>query len=735
MRTLYTITLFLSSALLFLVQPMVAKMILPRLGGSPAVWTASMLFFQALLLAGYAYAHWSTRALGLRRQPKIHLLVLLGALAAIPLFLHTAHQLRTGEAAGLDSGNANPVFIALQVLAVLIGPLFFVVSAGAPLLQRWFSTTSDPHAKDPYFLYSASNVGSMLALLAYPFLLEPSFPLGTQALIWSVGYGLLVILMIACALVLPKAVTPRESQAELEQSEEAISKKSKLRWLILSAVPSSLLLGVTNYLTTNIAPMPLLWVVPLSLYLITFIVAFASKQYVKSGAWARVLPLIVTPLTLVMILEATDPIFILVAMHLAAFTVAALMCHTRLSETRPQASKLTEFYLWISLGGVLGGLFNALLAPIIFKTLAEYPVAILLACALRPAKAGIVQSLKKDVMVAASLAVALFGLVFMALQANMPPSPARTGLLIGLPAVICFLMVERPIRYALSLGSVFFVAAMTSVNSPGKILLTDRSFFGVHRVLERAHGRYHELVHGTTTHGIQDTLNPGEPLTYYVRQSPIGQVFDSYTGANRKENVALVGLGVGSCAAYGESGQHLTYFEIDPVVDQIAKDPQLFTYLRDCKAEVGVRLGDARLTLREEPNGKFGLIVLDAFSSDSIPIHLLTREAIQMYLTKLQPDGFLAFHISNRYLDLSPILAKIGESLGMTAYEDRFEPSQEELESGMRPSRWMVLARQREDIELLLAKHAWGQARSNPGTPLWTDDYSNILSAFNRDGG
>lgn len=715
MRALFTLTLFISSGLLFLVQPMVAKMILPRFGGSPAVWTTSMLFFQVLLLLGYLYAHLSTKWLGAKRQSLLH----------IGLFVVAAliTKLALPQTDGVENNQAQ----VLLTLGAMVGASFFILSAGAPLIQRWFAQTSDPAAKDPYFLYSASNLGSMIALLAYPFLIEPRLALMGQGSLWTYGLYGLIVLMAVCAVVLMR-------QAPTEEGREAVESKpienlQRLQWVLLAAVPSSLLLGVTNYMTTNVAPMPLLWIVPLTIYLLTFIVAFARRQFVKSTTWARILPLLVTPLVLVMIMEATSPMVALVGLNLAAFTVAALMCHTRLVETRPSAGNLTEFYVWLSVGGAVGGLFNAILAPTIFNTLAEYPIALVAACLLRPRREGQALNLKLDAVFGLAMLLLAVSIAYIAREAGMPPSQARTGLVIGLPAIICFLMVDHPIRYGLMLGALFLGSNVMRTSSAGVVAYTGRSFFGIHRVVELDNGRFHELVHGNTTHGMQDTLNPGEPLTYYTRTGPIGQVFAAYPDM---PDVALVGLGVGSCAAYGYPGQRMTYFEIDPLVDKIAKNPDYFTFLRDTKANLDVVIGDARLTL-ERQQGLYDLIALDAFSSDAIPIHLLTREAVEMYLSKLKPNGFLAFHISNRYLQLEPILTKVAQSLGLQAYLMIDAPTDEESAAGKRPSNWMVLARSRDDVAKLVDRSAWELMEPDPKAPLWTDDYSNILSAFDPD--
>ena len=714
MRALYTLTLFLSSGLLFLVQPMVAKMILPRFGGSPAVWTASMLFFQVLLLLGYAYAHASVKWLGARRQAIVHIGLLAVAAAFCRLTLSP------------DAGLEISAFEVLKTLGVMVGLPFLALSAGAPLIQRWFGSTSDPAAKDPYFLYSASNLGSMIALLAYPFLLEPRLALGEQGRVWTFGLYGLVALMLVCALLLQRQPAAVEERVE---NVAPVEWRQRLQWVLLTAVPSSLLLGVTNYLTTNVAPMPLLWIVPLTIYLVTFIVAFARKQWVASTVWARVLPLVVTPLVLVMVLEATEPMGVLAGMHLLAFTVAALMCHTRLAETRPATGNLTEFYVWLSVGGAVGGLFNALVAPTVFSILAEYPIAIVAASMLRPIREGVKTSLAKDVVFGTAMLVLTIGIAYIAQQAGMEPSRIRTAAVIGLPVILCFLMSDYPVRFGLMAGAIFMGSHLMGTSSAGTIAYRGRSFFGVHRVVHLGGGRYHQLVHGNTVHGIQDMEEPGEPRTYYARNGPIGEVFSKFPNVR---NVGMVGLGVGSCAAYGKPGMNMTYFEIDPVVEKVARDPEQFTFLRDSKADVQVVMGDARLTLGQSTGG-YDLIILDAFSSDSIPIHLLTKQALEMYLSKLTGEGVLAFHISNRYLNLEPILAEIAKSLDLQAYAMTDGATDEEERVGKRPSTWMAFARKGTDLSPLVKRSSWLEAETRPGTPLWTDDYSNILSAFEPD--
>ena len=728
MRILFTLTLFLSSALLFLIQPMVGKIILPAFGGSPAVWTTTMVFFQAALLGGYAYAHFSTSKLGAKKQSLIHIPLMCLALLTVPFATH---------AAGGATGSRTPLFAVLWTLLSLVGAVFFVVSAGAPLLQRWFASTDDPHGKDPYFLYSASNLGSMLALIAYPVLVEPRFKLSEQTRLWAYGYALLVGCMVAAAVVLQRRSKPAEVIEEEHTAVAPIEPKQRAMWVILGAVPSSLLLGVTAYLTTNIAPIPLLWVVPLSLYLLTFILAFARKPFMKSVWLARAFGLIVTPLAVPLILESAVPIIPLAAFHLLVFFVAAWMCHTRLSESRPDPKHLTEFYLWISVGGVVGGLFNAAVAPVIFSTLMEYPLALVLACFLMTPRWPDGQQFRRwDAIYPVIVGLLTIGITvivktgFLMIHAMDPGAP-RTLASIGLPTALCFGAVDRPKRFGLSLGAMFAAAFAMHTSSVGSIVYTARSFFGVHRVVSQNNGTIFTLVHGNTTHGIQDRTRPTEPLTYYSRSGPIGHVFKEFSGPKTKPHVAFVGLGVGTVSAYGVPGQTMTFFEIDPVVKETASNPKYFTYLRDSKADVNIVLGDARLTLAEQPDSRYGLIVLDAFSSDAIPVHLLTEEAFQLYLRKLDPHGIIAVHISNRYLNLDPILYAISKDLHLAAIIDEdTAKSSDEANQYEYPSVWVMIARKQADFEGLNKDADFLPLDPPHKVPAWTDDFSNVLSVF-----
>lgn len=770
MLALFVITLFLGSSLLFLVQPMFAKMVLPLLGGTPAVWNTCMVFFQAALLGGYLYAHLSTKWLGVRKQALLHIVVLLVPLIVLPLAVPEGWS---------PPSEGNPIWWLLLLLTVAIGLPFFVVSSSAPLLQKWFSATGHHSAHDPYFLYAASNLGSMLALLAYPVLVEPTLKLGEQSAWWSWGYGGLVVMTSLCVVALWMA--KRGAKDELPGSAPVAPKETtivdgpltwsrRLKWIALAAVPSSLMLGVTTYITTDIAVVPLLWIIPLALYLLTFILVFARRKIFSHRWMARIFPIAVIILLLVLLSEATRPVTLIVAGHLLAFFLAAMVCHGELARDRPPASHLTEFYLLMSVGGVLGGIFNALLAPALFISIAEYPIALVAACLLSPQYrlmfATSPEVSKKDVILRISkrladyiypllLGAAAIGLVLLANYIGgrrILSDPERLALIGGAPALLCFLFSERPIRFGLSIGVVLFAGTLSTANH-GQVFEAYRSFFAVHRVtrnyiwreLDQSWEGFNLLYHGTTLHGRQlidfQTKKPTRSdmaLAYYHRKGPIGQVFEAYQGEGRFQNVGVVGLGGGGLLAYAQEGQRFTCFEIDPVVAKLANRKDIFTFLSDARgrgAEVEIILGDARLTLADIEDHSLDLLVLDAFSSDSIPVHLLTKEALKLYLTKLAEGGVIAFHISNRYLDLDPVMANLAAETGIQCFiQHDVAISHEEMIMEYRlQSTWAIMARNTRDfapLDIPKMGSPWIAAEPDPSKRVWTDDYSNILSVF-----
>jgi hypothetical protein len=717
---LFTLTIFVSALLLFLVQPLVGKMLLPLLGGTPQVWNTCMVFFQAALLAGYTYAHLGPAWLGLRTHTLLHLALLAAALFVLPIAI---------PASSTPPADANPIPWLLGALLMGVGLPFFLVSASAPLLQCWFANTRHPAASDPYFLYAASNLGSLLALLAYPALVEPTWPLAEQSGLWALGYCALVVLASLCALC--ACVTPLSPLDVPVASGAPPTLPRRLRWAVLAFVPSSLMLSVTTHLTTDIAPVPLLWVVPLALYLLTFTLVFARRS-LNHRALARGAPIVVVVLLLALLSEATDPVWLLLGAHLLGLFVLATVCHGELARDRPPAEYLTGFYLWLSLGGVLGGAFTALLAPLLFPGHAEYPLGLVLACLLLPPAGRRAAQPRPllDVALPVALGLMTVALILLGRLLEVPAGPARVAVMFALPVAVCYAFADRPLRFGLGVGAVL-LASLLAPSVHGRIVYQVRSFFGVHRVTEDPQRQLRVLVHGSTVHGRQslDPSRQGEPLAYYHKGSPAGGVFAELERRPRAR-IGLVGLGAGSLAAYGRPGQRLTYYEIDPAVIHIART--YFTFLRDCPAgEPEVIPGDARLTLAQAPAAHYQLLVIDAFSSDAIPLHLLTREALQLYLSKLAPDGILALHISNRYLHLEPVLADLAADAGLVCrVRSDLGSHPAEQAAGKAPSQWAVLARRPEHLGRLARNAMWAPAASVPGGRVWTDDYSNVLQVF-----
>jgi hypothetical protein len=751
MIILYASTMFLSAALLFVIQPMIGKMVLPLLGGVPAVWNTCMVFFQSVLLLGYAYAHFSTRWFTSRRQVLLHLAMVLCAMALLPIGI--------GTASSSLSGSDNPVPWLLGFLSVSAGLPLFVISATAPLLQKWFAEGDHRLAGDPYFLYAASNAGSMLGLLSYPVLIEPHLHLIQQSRFWAGGYYLLAGGMVCCSPLLWRRKQKEGKMAgePIENSdrspipeESAWTLRSRLsgegsqcaddppprpwRWVLLA-----LMLGVTTYLTTDVAPFPLLWVVPLAIYLLTFILVFARRPLLPPLWLGRVLGLCSVVLLVAYIAGSTQPAWLMTPLNLLMFASAALICHGELAKSRPEAGRLTEYYLYMSAGGVLGGLFNALVAPLLFRSLLEYPLVMGLACAVRPTgKETFAQEPRPIVGLRDVTWTAIIGLSTAASILVVQASGLNLGRLnplctFGLPALLTYRHVKKPVRFSLGLAAIL-AASLLFTGILGRPLLTERNFFGTLRVTVDTTGKYHQLVHGDTLHGRQslDPLRQNEPLSYYCRTGPIGQVVDIFDSSSAPPVVAVVGLGTGSMAAYAEPYQDWTFYEIDPAVERIARSGRYFTFLKNSRARtLKILVGDGRLKLKNAGDHSYGLIVLDAFSSDSIPIHLITREALQLYIRKLADNGMLAFHITNRRLDLEPVLANLASDAGLIGLIRKdFSVSNAERAKGKERSVWVVMARHKDVIATLNSDPRWHILHPSVRTGVWTDDFSNILSVL-----
>lgn len=910
MLGVYSLTLFLSATLLFLIQLIIAKMITPLMGGTPEVWNTCMVFFQALLLVGYLYAHLSTTYIGIRKQSMIHLGLLLLPFLFFPIAVNKDL---------IQGGETYPVLTVLAVLALAVGVPFFVVSTSAPLLQRWFSNTDHPLAHDPYFLYAASNVGSMLALLSYPVLTEPLLGLAEQRTVWMVGYGVLAALIATSAWLLWKSnlaptptppIIPREgegsrpeAEAEAEITSRQIKKgrgeksqnikkkqqmpplpdprervstlsaevtwKRRLRWVLLAAVPSSLMLGVTKFITTDVTPVPLFWVIPLALYLGTFIIVFSKTLEPVMEMGHKMLVLFMPLAVLIFLFLTLGPvkppgIGYVILLHLSVFFLVTMVCHGELAADRPAASRLTEFFVWMSFGGVLGGLFNGLVAPIVFPDYYEYMLAIFAACMLLPPFAERPEDsswgIGADVALMALFVIAGFLLIifrmrdddvdFEAIQhtdwrwplvgflgfavlgfiyfvrgdrekqmmrlldlalpltlclltvglvwglfsnllwprigniASMydgDPHKLLGGLTWGIPVILCFTFIERPLRFGLGVGAILMASCFVDLfDSTHRF--QDRGFFGVLQVsqehldmTEDVEGEdkpmqvrlvYNRLMHGTTTHGVQYVASVArgarfvdpdlreEPLTYYHRTGPVGQVMTAYNtnppllGAmggpfaevhgweQTIRPLGVIGLGTGTMACYARPGQQVTFYDIDPLVKQISYDTdEYFTYVRDARergTKVDLLLNDARLAIErqvqelessdlteeEKEARRYGILVVDAFSSDAIPIHLITREALQLYLRMVRKDGIIAFHISNRYLDLEKVVANLTSTPGAVRESGLrlaclVEHDGSEHYAAKYASTWAMVAREPEHLARLTTAADWSEKQGD----------------------
>jgi hypothetical protein len=734
---LFTAASFLTAALLFLVQPMVGRMVLPAFGGSPQVWTTSMLFFQLALLAGYGYTHLATTRLPRRTQPWWHLGLLLLPLALLPIALDVAPSGRAGLA---------PSFELLAGLALGVAAPFVLVATSGPLVQRWFSWTDHPRRGDPYFLYAAGNLGSAVGLVAYPLVLEPLLDVPDQARWWASGYVLAVLLLSGCALVTRRRPALRSAAIDRRGTEASLvdasplatpdapdaapvgrgpavpSRRRTARWVLLAFVPSSLMLAATAHLTTDVAAVPLLWIVPLGVYLLTFSVAFS-----RAGPTAtRVATWLAAPTVVAAIALGPDVLGvpIAIAAQIALVAVGGLVAHGQLSADRPAPAQLTRFYLWVAVGGALGGVANGLLAPLLFPTVVEHGLIAAATLALvvrwRELVVGAATwSVPLRLAAALLLAAVPAATVVLALRG---PVPDATWLRLGLFALLLVPLATRLGRSGAVGLAVAAIAVVPHVQSVVQAEEVERTFFGVHRVL--VDGDLVELLHGTTLHGTQDRATLASrriPTTYYGREGPFGAIGDHLLP---RGDVGVIGLGSGAIAAYGSPGQRLVFHEIDPAVERLARVH--FTYLRDSAADVEVVLGDGRRTVAAVDAGYRSLLV-DAFSSDAIPVHLLTVEAVEAYLAALVPDGILGLHVTNRHLDLRPVAAGIARELDLHAVVG-------DGAAGGYRSVWVVLARDRAVLEPLEADGYTDLLVEVPpdADVVWTDRRSDLLQVLAR---
>jgi len=721
------IAISLSALLLFVVEPMFAKMALPALGGSPAVWSVAMVFFQTVMLLGYIYAHVLTKVLPVRIGALVHIDLLGLAFLFLPV------GLRAGEAS-----QDNPAFWLIGVFGFSVGLPFFALSAQGPLLQAWFARSDHPCAKDPYFLYAASNIGSFAALVAYPFVIEPLFGLSAQATTWTIGFVVMAGLVAAAGFA--TCATPTRDDESSSTTVTAIptpriAPMTFLKWVGLSLVPSGLMVSVTAHISTDIAATPLLWVIPLGLYLLSFVWTFRTRPLISDKVLNLLLPVTATMVLMTMLLNF-DSFVIAIIIHLAFFFISALVSQRLLYQLRPDASQLTVFYMGISLGGALGGLFAGLIASFLFSSILEYP---LLIAATLFCRSGLLNLLRETPTreFARILVIAAAGVmaeVFVSLTFDKP-GIARYIVTIVFAALILLDWRKPQITAIIGVMIVAHLAIFQQFFATGESL---RSFFGVSVIDTIMNGQFRILRHGTTLHGAERIRNAngsspyvGRPLptTYYHPDGPIAQAIAAARDVNDGLNLSVIGLGAGSIACLTRDGESLIFYEIDPVVIKIATDPNRFRFLSDCTPNAKIVLGDGRLTLgNQEANSD--AIVVDAFSSDAIPVHLLTREAFALYLTKLSDRGIIVLHISNNMMDLREVIARTAADLGLSTYVRKDFPAT--APSDMRSASIVaVLTRDPAHLGSLLKDGTiWEKIDPNMASSPWTDDYSTILPAI-----
>jgi hypothetical protein len=731
----YTAAIFVSALLLFSVQPLFTKMVLPRLGGSPAVWSVAMVFFQSLLLFGYAYAHYLMTIRSRVVPIAVHLALLVVAALTLPLSI----------AAGWgDPPSTGTPFWLLGLFAVSIGLPFFALAANNPMLQAWFVRTGHPDGPDPYFLYASSNIGSFLALLSYPLLFEPVFSLRTQNLMWTGGYVLLIALIAGCGWLLVKS-PPYAAPSAADNAAAAPSWLLRLRWIFLAAVPSGLLVAVTAHISTDVAAAPLLWVLPLSLYLLTWVLVFQGRPLIPHKYVLLVQPLAVAGVIYLLAYGGERNLLITLGGHQLAFFLIAMACHGELARTRPAAQHLTGFYVALSFGGMVGGLFSGLIAPYAFSWIAEYPILVVFAALCRPKEEDVPPRLARIakwtwVLVLLGLALAIVP-QFLGTSALAFMRDQMVSFAAGIAALTVVLVVLlRADRYSVAaLVAIALLLVRLYPNEDGKIE-TVRSFFGVHKIVTNGDGSYRVLMHGTTIHGAQKLLNAdgtpvqGRPemITYYADIGGIGNAIDGIRerkGAGLR--AAVIGLGAGTLTCQNRPGETWKFFEIDQSMIDSASDPKYFTFIRDCYPDIKPVLGDARLTFAKEPDGVYDLIVVDAYSSDAIPIHLATREAMAIYKQKLAPQGVVIMHVSNRHLELASVVVGIAHANGLKSWvfsEDSGGRDGEYIFS----TSVVVSARDDADVGKLVSDDKWTLTEVRADQRVWTDDYSNILGAVIR---
>jgi len=719
----------MSAALLFAVQPMFTKMVLPRLGGAAAVWSVAMVFFQATLLAGYAYAHLLTRFAPGRAAILIHLSVLLIACFVLPLHLPSGW--------GQPPSSAQ-AFWLLGLFAASIGLPFFALAANGPLTQAWFVRTNHPSACDPYFLFAASNLGSFLALISYPIVLEPFLRLGEQTRLWTIGFYLLILMIALCGVLMLRSAKSSPVTAIVpSQKITPPTWRDSIAFVGLAAVPSGLLLAVTLHISTDVAAVPLFWIVPLALYLLTFVIAFQSRPIVSHSLVVKAFPFVILALAILMIISPFSTIIEIVSVHLGAFFVIALLCHGELARRRPAPQFLTTFYMWISAGGMIGGIGVGLIAPQVFNWVAEYPLLIALSILCMPGLALPTKGAAQYVLFGALvLAAALLTLLMSSgLKLDDNVITLFIGALLGLTVYFWW----APSAFAAIIAFVLVLGHYQYNDAINNFVV--RNFFGVLAAAETPDGRFRVLWHGGIGQGAQRVRDrDGKPITgrpemisEFQAGAGIAQTFDAVRArVSGPINYAVIGLGTGSLTCQARPEDSAVYYELDPDVIRIARDPKLFNFVSACRPDISIVQGDARLTIASASDASYDLIFVDAFIGAAIPIHLLTREAMAVYLRKLKPNGIVAIHVSNYHLELATVVAGVADANG--AITRLYEGG--DVSENVSEQKWVpivtAVARKDEDFGALAKSRFWPVLPPDPAQRVWTDDYSNVLGALVR---
>lgn len=682
----FSFSLFLSAFLLFSLEPMLGKHILPLMGGTPKIWTACTVFYQTLMLLGYGYAHLLATRFPVKKQVVFHTSLVILSLLALTIFFRN----QGGETPSAD----NPIFGLFIYLIRKAGVPFFLLSATAPLLQNWFSRLKGKESKNPYVLYAASNLGSFTALMAYPFAIEPGLRLNTQFLSLSVGYGLFALLIAAGGLLTVKYGEKEAAARKTNKTQkENIPLKTCLYWLLLAFLPSSLMLSLTSFLTLDIAPVPLLWIGPLALYLLSFVIVFSrtGPRFLDASKISQIMCIF---LMLPLLLMKTKN-FQMIILHLLFFFFTAWVCHGELARTKPKPAKLTVFYLIMSAGGMLGGLFNLLIAPLLFASLAEYPLFMLLALLI---PAGGIKSVRCD-----REKKILYRLVI-------------------------------PVLIVVSVGG--FIASEYLSSQNEKVLIAGRNFFGTYAVVEEKKGTeyFKVLRHGSTVHGMQGLTfgKESEPLSYYRKTGPLGNIFAVFDGQNDAWNIGVIGMGTATTSAYAKPSQTWTYYEIDRDIAELSTQHGIFTYYKTFTPDARIAVGDARQILKNERRAKpYDMMILDAFTSDSIPAHLLTKEAMSLYMERLSENGLLVIHVSNRYLSVDCVVKNVADALGLPLL--RWSDKAGKGNIYYSDATWLVVAKDADilaPVSLQEGKTGWGWVKTSPDIGVWTDDFYNIWKIF-----